>query len=298
MKKSFCLVLSALILLPCGCGMKKMATNVIAKISTDGMVALEDEQDIEFARETAPSLIKTLEVLSYGNPKDGRALALLSQSYGQFTFGFIENEILAHRANETELAKDKSRAALFYKRGKDFGMKAISQSMGAKASAPFPEFKKALGKLGKKDTPALFWTAFNWALYLNLNLADPSAIAELPRIQAMIDRVNELDPDFYYGTAHAFKGVIAAMRPKMLGGDTALSETEFKKAMEIAPTYLMTKVLYAQYYARQIQDAGLFKKTLLDVSEADATALPGQKLANGLAIRRAKLLLSMEKTLF
>ena len=146
--------------------------------------------------------------------------------------------------------------------------------------------------------PALFWTSFNWASYLNLHLDDPATIADLPRIEAMIDRVIELDPGFYYGSAHAFKGVIAAMRPKMLGGKPELAEGEFKAAMAAAPDYLMTRVLFAQYFARQQQNAELFRSELDEVAAADAAKLPAQRLANELAKRRAKLLIGMQKKLF
>lgn len=278
--------------------MKKMATNVIGKIAADGMVSLEGEGDVAFARESAPALLKTLEVLSYGNLKDRTSLVLLSQSYGQFAFGFVEEDMFLHRADEARLAKDRTRADLFYRRGKDFGLRALSVSFGGKVPTSFPEFKKVISKLGKKEVSALFWTAFNWALYLNLNLDDPATIADFPKIKAMIDRVIELKPDFYYGSAHAFLGVMSAMRPKMLGGDPQLADSEFKKAMEIAPDYLMTKVMYAQYYARQIRDRELFKKTLTEVTEASAEAIPEQRLANTLAIQRARILISMEKNLF
>lgn len=297
-KKIFYIFLAALILSQSSCGMKKTATNIIGKIASDGMAALEGEGDAAFARESAPALIKTLEVLSFGNLKNRISLVLLSQSYGQFAFGFVEEDMLRHRADAALLAKDRARANLFYKRGRDFGMRALDGKMGKKARAPFPEFKKALSRLNKKDVPALFWTAFNWALYLNLNLDDPQVIADFPKIQAMIDRVIKLKSDFYYGSAHAFRGVISATRPKMLGGDTNLAESEFKKAMEIAPAYLMTRVLYAQYYARQMQDEALFQKTLTEVMEAEDSNLPEQNLANALAKQRAALLISMKKNLF
>lgn len=300
MKPAAIIMLLLTLIFSQSCGMKKMATNVIGKIATDGMVALEGEEDVSFARQTAPSLIKTLEVLSYGNPEDTTSLVLLSQSYGQYAFGFLEEDMLADSSNTGSLEKTKTQADLFYRRGRDFGIKALSRdkSMRAAMNAPFPEFKKAVGRQNKKKISALFWTAFNWANTLNLNLDDPQAIADLPRIEALIDRVIELDPDFYYGSAHALKGVIAAMRPKMLGGDPELSAREFDKAFKDAPDYLMTRVLRAQYLARQMQDASAFRTLLTDVLEADAAALPAQRLANELAKRRARLLLAAEKKLF
>lgn len=288
----------SVILVP-SCGMKKMATNTIGKIAMDGMVAIESEEDISFARETALSLIKTLEVLRYGNPQDARSLTLLSMSYGQYAFGFLESDMISAPTGSTEYNVAKARADLFYRRGKEFGIAALSSLDVAKIlNTPMSGLKKSLQRLSKKNVPTLFWTAFNWANYLNLHLDDPEAIADLPKIEAFLDRVLELDPDFYYGSAHAFKGTIASMRPKMLGGNPVLADKEFKLAMETWPNYLMTKILYAQYYARQIQDVSLFRNTLSSVISADPSALPQGRLANELAKQRARLLLNLEKKLF
>jgi len=282
------------------CSMKRMTTNVIGDISTAGMVAVESETDVGFAEESIPPLIKTLEVLRYGNTKDVTILALLAKAYGTYTFGFVELRILGTKDGSREHAEALARAKLFYSRGRDYGVASLKTNSSVKRAfdAHFSEFRKAVGSLGKKYIPALFWTAFNWANWINLNRDDPSAIVAMPKIQAMIDRVIELDPDFYYGSAHAFKGVLACSRPAMLGGDMDLAQQEFSVAMGLAPAYLMTKVLYAQYFARQINDPSLFRKELTEVAASDPNALPEQALSNELAIRRAGILLKQEKRLF
>lgn len=291
---------AAVLVLASACSMKKLTTGVIGKIGTDGMVAIEGEQDVAFARESLPSVIKTLEVLRFGDPKDRRVLALLSKAYGTYAFGFVEQELLATPDGSPEHAKALARANLFYSRGRDYGIEALKRdgSVSKAWNAHFSEFQRAINGLGKKQMAALFWTSFNWASWINLNRDDVSAVVDIPKIQAMIDRVIQLDPDYYYGSARAFKGVLAISRPSMLGGDPTLAQAEFSAAMGAAPDYLMTKVLYAQYYARQMNDAALFKKTLTDVESADAAKLPEQRLANELAKLRARTLLGMEKRLF
>jgi hypothetical protein len=88
------------------------------------------------------------------------------------------------------------------------------------------------------------------------------------------------------------------MRPKMFGGDPDLAAKEFDEANRVAPDYLMTNVLRAQYLARQMRDVDAFRRLLSQTIEADATAIPKQRLSNELAKRRARLLLSAEKKLF
>ena len=283
-----------------GCGAKKIATDTIGKIATEGMASFENESDVEFARESAPALIKTMEVLRYGNKKNRDTLTLLSKAYGQFAFGFLEEDMLKHKRGSEEYTKARERAELFYRRGKEYGIAALIGNSGMKKAfkEPFPEFKRALQGLGKKFVPALFWTAFNWANWLNLKADDPMAIVDLPRIEAIANRVLELDGDFCYGSAHALIATILSSRPKMLGGNPELAGQEFARAMAIEPNYLMTKILYSQYYARRMGDKNLFETTLNDVISADLSLLQSQMLANKLAKRRARILLDMKKELF
>jgi len=299
MKRAIATAFLALLALQ-GCSMKRITTNVIGAISTDGMVAIEGESDIEFAKEALPPIIKTLEVLSYGNRKDVAILALLAKAYGSYTFGFVEEDILRYPVGDPRHQAAKVRAELFYAKGRDYGVAALTTNSGMRRAmnAHFSDFKRAVSGLGKKYTAALFWTAFNWANWINLNRDDPVAIVAMPKIQAMIDRVIELAPNFFYGSAHAFKGVLACSRPEMLGGNYSLAQQEFSVAMGEAPNYLMNKVLYAQYFARQMNDRPLFRDELTKVIQADAGALPEQVLSNELAKRRAKILLKMERKLF
>ena len=299
-KKKMCVLLFIIFIAAPACGMKKMATRVMGAVATDGMIALEGEGDVAFARESAPALIKTLEVLRHGDRGDRRSLVLLSRSYGQYTFGFLEEDLLRFRSDPKKLAETKARADEFYRRGREFGIAALAENGAMKNGfkAPFQDFKKAVDQLGKEYVPALFWSAFNWASYLNLHLDDPASVVDMPRIEAMIDRVIALDPGYYFGSANAMKGVIMASKPKMLGGDPAASRRSFDAAMTAAPGYLMTKVLMAQFLARQSQDRTLFQHSLNEVLKADAASLPAGRLANELAKRRAALLIPMEKELF
>lgn len=282
------------------CSTKRVAVGAIGKIAHEGIANVESEEDVAFARESALPLIKTMEVFKVGNPKNRDILLVLSGSYAQFAFGFLEEDLLSLKPESSEYKAARKRADLFYRRGREYGIAALTRSCSMRKAfaAPFPDFQKAVNGLGKKYAESLFWTSFNWINWLNLNADDPSAIADLPRIEAMVKRTIELDSSFYYGSAHSLLGAIAASRPKMLGGNPELAEAEFRKAMEISPDYLMTKVMYAQFYARQMGDKELFVKALTDVREAKSEALPEQRLANELARQRAKLLLGMKDKLF
>jgi hypothetical protein len=292
---------SIMVIMCASCSLRKPATAIIGKIATDGTVVVESEQDLDLARSSTPSLIITLEVLSKGNPADKRLATLLARSYGQYAFGFLEEDLIRYKdADKSAYQKSYDRADLFYQRGKGYGLFALwpKKEQEKILSLPLDDFKRRLAKFGKKDVPGLFWTAFCWGNWLNLHRDDPDAFIDLPRVEAMISRVVQLNPSYYYGSAYSFLATIAAIRPKMLGGDLDLARDEFEKALQVDNGYLMTKVLYAQFYAVQAQDPELFEKLLSQVQNADVKLPSNQRLANELAKRRAALLIEKKKKFF
>lgn len=268
-----------------GCSIKRSASTVVGHVAWDGQVILERESDVELARDATPSLILSFAVLAQGNPKDPIVAALLAKAYGQYAYGFYEEDLLRFRPLSRDHQQSYERASRFYALGMEAGLVALGN-----AESAF-DFERKLKRFGKKDIPLLFWTAFCWGGWLNLHRDDPKALIGFPKVAALMDRVVELDPKFYFGVAEGFRAVLDASRPPMLGGNPSRAKARFEKALAIHPSYFMTKVLYAQYYAVQIQDRHLFDQLLREVIASDVTALPEQRLANEIAKRRAALLL-------
>ncbi|MBU4484343.1 TRAP transporter TatT component family protein, partial [bacterium] len=246
-------------------------------------------------KQAAASMLLTLESFHQNHPKNKQLLTLLSRSYANYAFGFSEENMLRFKDNNDDKYKDsRERALRFYKRGRDYGLDALKQNHNFKAASEgsLDEFEVALQKFGKKQISTLFWTGFNWGGWINLNLDDPMEIIDLPRVQAIMNRVISLDETFYNGAAHTFFGVIAAARPTMLGGNPESAKKSFDRAIEITDgKYLMTKVLYAQFYAFQIQSRELFVSLLKEVIKAPDDLFPKQQLANQMAKTRAHLLM-------
>jgi hypothetical protein len=125
-----------------------------------------------------------------------------------------------------------------------------------------------------------------------MNLDSIEALAELPKVQLMMQRVLELDEGYYYGGAHLFMGIWLASRPKMAGGDLKKAQEHFLKAIDLGKgKFLMAYVYYANHYARQVLDKDLFISTLQKVLETPADASPDLTLLNTIAQREAKKLL-------
>jgi len=269
-----------------GCG--KTIISGMGPMTAQAAAAIAAYDDPDLLGKALPNNLITDEGYLGIAPDNVDLLVGTASTYSLYAAAFVE-EI------------DQEHAKKLYLRGRELGLRALEQNPRFKKAVEqgsLEAFAAALESFKKKDVPALFWTAFNWAGWINLHRDDPAAVVDVPRVQALVERVLSLEPDFYAGSAHVLRGVLAVTRPKMLGGDPELAEQEFQRALAAAPDYLMTRVLHAQYVARQANDAAQFKKDLDETLAADVAKMPSQRLANELAKRRAKLLLGMQKSLF
>jgi hypothetical protein len=157
----------------------------------------------------------------------------------------------------------------------------------------FDDFTKDVQAAGKKDVPYIFWSAACWANWIILNLDSVEAMAELPRVELMIRRAQELDEGFYYGGPDLFMGIWLASRPAIAGGDLQKARQYFLRALDLGKgQFLMAYVYYADNYARRALDKDLFVSTLNKVLETPADISPELTLVNTIAKTKAKELLS------
>jgi hypothetical protein len=152
--------------------------------------------------------------------------------------------------------------------------------------------------LDKRSAPAAFWHTFCQAAYVNLNRDDPDAVAELPRIMPVAEKVAALTPEYYYNGAYAMLGTYYAIRPRILGGDPAKAKINFDKAMlGGGADFLLNSFMAAKMYSVAAQDQEYFEKALNAILAAelkdDETRLP-----NEVAKVKAKKLLEKKDELF
>jgi hypothetical protein len=277
-----------------GC-FKQVASKTSSQIFYDSTPAIDSESDVELAEQASLGFLKMLEGFYLQSPKDKTTLLMLTRSYSGYAFGFTENAVLKNKGkNEADYNKAYERAKLFYGRARKYGLELLNllPGMSGANDKTLEEFQNGLNKLGKANVEDLFWIGFAWGNYLNYNKDSVEAIAEAPRAEAIMKRVNELSPGYYYGGPDLFLGVYYGSRPPMLGGNPTLSKEYFDKAIQTTEgKNLMASVTKAQFYAVQTQDAPLYTSLLQQVSQADAAALPEIRLLNELAKIRAQILL-------
>ena len=266
---------------------KKLTVGATATLLEGVARASSQQSDLRILREGMPAYLMLIDGMIQTLPDNEQLLIAGAQSYSSFASLFVEDQ-------------DREYADLLYARGRQYALRSLERG-GFKdpLQRPFDDFNRGLNRLGKKDVPILFWTATCWANWIRHNLDSMEALSELPRVEAMMKRVLELDEGFYYGGAHLFMGIWFASRPKIAGGDLNKAREHFLKALDLGQRkFLMAYIYYASYYARKSADKELFIATLQKVLETPADTLPELVLVNTVAKKQAKELLSHAEEYF
>lgn len=268
--------------LPAACVTSKtMTVAATASLLEDVAKASYKQSDLRLIREGMPSYLMLIDGMVEALPDNKRLLITAAQSYAAYASAFIRDE-------------NKEYASTLYAKAKEYALRALEQN-GFKhpLSRPFDDFETGLQKAGARDVPYLFWAASSWGSWISLNMRSMEAMAELPRVEAMMKRVLVLDEAFYYGGAHIFMGVLEASKPRIAGGDLNSARDHFLKAIELGDgSFLMAKIYYATYYAKKAFDRALYTSTLEDVLKIPVDIVPELTLLNTVAHSKAQKMLA------
>ncbi len=250
--------------------------------------ALYEESDLKVAEQALSSNLKLLEGLLKSDPQNKELLLLLAQGWSGYALGFAEDE-------------NPQRAKRFYLRARDYALRVLNQKEGFENARKqgLADLERFLKKYGKKDVPALFWSGFAWAGFANLSLNDPEAILALPEIQRYMQRVEELQPDFFYGAVYLFQGSMYGMKPRIMGGDPQKAGAYFEKNFKLNDeAFLLAYVYAAKFYAAKILDEELFDQYLNHIEKTPVNIRPGMRLFNQIAKKKARRLQKQKEDLF
>ncbi len=119
-------------------------------------------------------------------------------------------------------------------------------------------------------------------------------MAELPKVELLLQRLVDEHPDFAKGRAQLYLAIMRTLLPASLGGKPELGRQHFELAIQYSQGHdLMAKVEYARRYARLVFNQELHQRLLEEVLESDPRQ-PGLTLSNVLAQQQAVMLLQDE----
>jgi hypothetical protein len=271
------MVLVAFLFVGSGC-----VGNIGANLSS----AILNHPDPETVRESVPAYLLLIDSLIADDPKDEDLLQTGANLYALYASAFIENG---------------DRAALLAGIARGYGERALCSTTHTACGLshrPFDEFSRSLRELDEDEVPALFSYTITWLVWIKTHSSDWAALADLPKVEAALERIVELDEGYRHGSAHLYLGILKTMRPPSLGGHPEEGRRHFERALALScGRDLGFKIEFARNYARLVYDRELHDRLLNEVIAADPVA-PDLTLLNILAKRQARLLLDSAEDYF
>jgi hypothetical protein len=160
----------------------------------------------------------------------------------------------------------------------------LSIAWGQRAMATNPDFRRrvvdghepmenALDALKKSQVDAVYWTAASVGKW-TFHSGTADRLANRNKITKLIQRVEQLDPDYFYGAVNRYWGMYYAVAPFIAGGSMQKSLEHFRRAFKAANNYFGSHVLFAETYAARKADKALFRRELEFVLKGRPESLP------------------------
>lgn len=270
--KSLIILLSIVLLAGCASiATQRMAGNL--------SLAMLNQSDPEIVRAGAPAYLLLIDSLIADEPNNPELLLSGARLYGAYAGGLVQESV--RRRGLTAQALGYARRALCEE----------NRKLCEVLDLPYRDFAPALERVNAGDLPILYGHATAWLGWIEARSDDWNAVAALPKVEAMLQRIVELQPDFERGRAQLYLGALLSLRPAALGGKPELARQHFELAIRFSDGRdLMAKVEYARRYARLVFDQILHDRLLHEVVKADPVQ-PGLTLSNVIAQGQARALL-------
>lgn len=255
-----------------------VTSSVTTGLATDLADAIMNSADVETIREGVPAYLIMLDSFLRSSPDDESLLLAASALNGAFSALTEESR--------TRLLTDKSLNYAFR------ASCANDAKLCGFRTMEFSQFKARIDDLKPAQIEVIYATGVAWTGWIQAHSDDWNAIAELARVKYLMSRVLSLDELWAQGGPHLYMGGLETILPAAMGGKPEIGRQHFERAIEIASgEYLMTKVIYAEQYAKLTFNKSLYEQLLNEVLSADPVK-DGLTLTNVLAQQRAKVLLA------
>jgi TRAP transporter T-component len=198
-----------------------------------------------------------------------------------------------------ERSKDKDAVMASFLKGREHGLHALATNAEFRAAyEKDSDIQKQVALLKKDDAPALYWAALNWTKWGEMYGILRAAI-DIPKVKAMMDRLNELEPTYNGNGADRFFAGYWVAIPGFSGRDANKAKAAYERAVQMSPQWLSNHVVYADYYAKDKEDRPLFESSLKRVIEAAPDQPETPSLIDNVVARdQAKKLLAQAKEIF
>lgn len=295
---SGCIVICVLLIAP-GCAVKRMGFERMAAAISGTASAFATDNDPEFVRAGAPSTLKMVEMLLDQQPQHPGLLLTACSGFTQYAYAFLHVDAELLQPSNPDAARElRGRGIQMYDRARGYCLGSLELSVPGLGAAVGAGKIELLKSLKPTDVPALYWLAASWGGTLGLVPNPLLRIGEVGTIRALLRRALELNPSWERGAIHEAMIALEGL-PAIVGGSPARAKSHFDQAIALAEGQsAFAYVTMATSVAQPAKDRAEFERLLKAALAIDVNKQPALRLANLIAQKRAKFLLSRTAHLF
>jgi hypothetical protein len=287
-----------LLIASAACSPKKMGISRMADALSSTASAFTRDTDPEFVRQAAPSTLKMVEMLLDQDPSHAGLLMTACSGFAQYSYAFLQADADAGEPASPSTRELKARASAMYDRARGYCLRAIDLRHRGFTEAIRNDPKAALAPMTRADVPGLYWTGVAWGGALTLADNPVARVTEIATVRTIFTRALELDEGWESGAIHEAMIAMEGL-PFLLGGSPTRAREQFDRAVALANGQSAFAYLtLATAVALPAKDRVEFEKLLRAALAIDVSQRPSLRLANLIAQRRARTLLSQIDKLF
>lgn len=264
----------------------RLVSNAAGDLADNLAQAIADSDDPATVKAGAPAYLLMMDGMVRRDPDNVELLTRAATLYSTYSAAFVD---------------DPERARRLARRALDYATRAVCahapDDCGLR-TADFETFTARIAQVPVRDLSLLYSWGAAWAEWIRAHAEDFDAMAELSRVEAIMQRVVALDESYRQGSAHLYLGTFSILVPPALGGKPEAARAHFERAITLSGGRNLTaKVVFARQYARMVYDRPLHDRLLNEVLAADP-AVPGMVLQNTMAQDQARDLLASADDFF
>ncbi|HML17705.1 MAG TPA: TRAP transporter TatT component family protein [Bryobacteraceae bacterium] len=288
-----------LALLLSSCSIKKYAIKQVGDAMAGAGTTFASDDDPELVRAAVPFSLKLIEALIDQSPRHEGLLLAAAQGFTQYSYAFVAED--ADEAEDTDRVRAaalRAQAAKLYIRARNYGLRGLEVKRPEFTARLTANPKEAVQELKKSDVPFMYWTTISWAAALSVS-HDIMMLPEIPRFEALADRVLQLDESYEEGAIHGFLITYEMSRLNPKPDRFAIAKAHFERNLALAHGHQAGPyVTYAESVLVAQKDKAGFQEMLRTALRINPNAWPEHRQLNLVVQRRARWLLSRTDKLF
>jgi predicted anti-sigma-YlaC factor YlaD len=282
------------------CSFRRYAAGKLGDALASGGSTYASDNDPELVGDALPFALKTIEGLLEAAPRHKGLLLQAASGFAQYAYVYLAME--ADYAEQTDLARAthlRDRAMGLYRRALEYGLRGLEVDHPGLRQALGDDAHAALVGVTKDDVGLLYWTSAAWSLAISLDKTDAALAVNLPQAEQLMHRALELDPSYGDGVIYDYYISYEGGRAGAAGGSIDRARDAFAKSLALAKGRRAAPYLaLAESVSVGTQDKKEFTDLLDRALAVNPEAAPEYRLANIVAQRRARWLLSRIDDLF